>query len=100
MQFVEDPAYASATVVDLVEVAADFGESFFFVADADAVESSEHPLLVVDLVMQRGRTFRVIPSWVWAVESNLSTGSEDFDDFVALVDADGVFRGSDGIRPT
>jgi hypothetical protein len=53
----------------------------------------EHPILVVDLFDEPGRTFRVVPSEMWSVENNLSIANMGFEDFVGAVDRDGVFRG-------
>ena len=68
-------------------------DSFVFVVDATTLRDPEHPVLVVDLNEDRGRTFRVIPSSAWSVENNLSLANMDFRDFAESVDPDGVFRG-------
>jgi hypothetical protein len=67
--------------------------SFLFVVDRHALEHPDHPILVVDLRAEPGRTFRVVPSAVWAVENNLSIANLDFADFADAVGPDGVFRG-------
>jgi hypothetical protein len=53
----------------------------------------EHPILVVDLYTEPGRSFRVVPAEVWGIENNLSTANMDFAEFADEADADGVFRG-------
>ena len=54
-----------------------------------------HDLEIVDVFEDgRGRTFRVIPSAIWAVQNNLVIGNMDWEDFSDSLDADGVFRGS------
>jgi hypothetical protein len=63
------------------------------VADALAMSSAEHHLLVLDPVNPEGNPFRVIPSEAWAVENNLSLGNMDYYEFADSADADGVFRG-------
>ena len=67
--------------------------SFAFVADRVALSHPEHPVLVVDLQDQPGRTIRVIPSEAWGIENNLSIGNMDFEEFADAVDQDGIFRG-------
>lgn len=67
--------------------------TFFFVVDQVALRQPDHPILVVDLGEESGRTFRVIPSEMWNVENNLSIANMDFADFVNASDKDGIFRG-------
>jgi hypothetical protein len=67
--------------------------SFTFIADRLTVTDPERPILVVDLVHEPGRTFRVIPSQMWAVENNLSLANMDYSEFADNVDPGGVFRG-------
>jgi len=61
--------------------------------DRVALTDPEHPILVVDLMDQPGRTFRVIPSEAWGVENNLSIANMGFEEFAEAADEDGVFRG-------
>jgi hypothetical protein len=94
VDFVSDPAYAGATVEQLVACAAEGPRrSFFFIVDRLTMSDAEHPVLVVDLYDAPGRTFRVIPSEAWGVENNLSLANMDFDEFADAADADSVFRG-------
>ena len=67
--------------------------SFAFMADRLTVTDPERPVLVVDLAHQPGRTFRVIPSQMWAVENNLTLANMEYSEFADNVDPDGVFRG-------
>jgi hypothetical protein len=64
-----------------------------FVADAAAMSSSEHHLLVLDPFNPEGKTFRVTPSSAWGVENNLSLANMDYNEFADSADPDGVFRG-------
>ncbi len=66
--------------------------SIVYLVDNQTLTQADHPVLVVDLAGDI-RTFRVIPSEAWAVENNLRIANIDFDDFVAVLDDDGVFRG-------
>ncbi len=64
-----------------------------FIVDRIALTHPEHPILVVDLYTEPGRTFRVIPAEMWAVENNLSIVNMDFFEFADYVDQDGIYRG-------
>ena len=67
--------------------------AFVFLVDAEAVADPEHPVLVVDLVEEPGRSFRVVPSEAWGVENNLRLANMDFEEFAESADSDSVFRG-------
>ena len=67
--------------------------SFVFIVDRKTFTHPDHPILVVDLIDEPGRTFRVIPSKMWSVENNLSLANLDFADFVESVDDEGIYRG-------
>jgi hypothetical protein len=88
-----DRAYEGATVEDMLSVGSVSYRSFLLLADRMALTAPEQPVLVVDLVDEPGRTFRVIPPQAWSVENNLSLGNMDFEEFSDAVDEDGVFRG-------
>ena len=91
---ISDPAYRELTIDQLVDLAPKGSEHLFvFLADPIALSDPEHPILVVDLNDQPGRTFRVIPRAMWNVENNLSLSNLDYDDFASNLDADGIFRG-------
>lgn len=95
VSFVEDRSFEGATVNDLVSAAGAGGQyrSFMFVVDAATIGQADHPILVIDLADQPGRSFRVIPSEMWGVENNLTLANMDFGDFAESTDAAGVFRG-------
>ena len=97
LTFVEDPELVNKSVAELMAIV-DGGDyqSFFFVADEEAIHGPEHTVLVVALDDQRGRTFRVIPAHMWSVENNLSLANMDFEEFAESVDSEGVFRGFSG----
>ncbi len=67
--------------------------AFMFVVDSMTMSHPDHPVLAVDLVDERGRTFRVLPSQMPGVEINLSLANMDSAEFANAVDADGIFRG-------
>lgn len=66
---------------------------FVFIVDTETITDPGHPLLVVDLVEQPGKTFRVIPAEAWGPENNLRLAKMDFSNFAEALDPDGVFRG-------
>jgi hypothetical protein len=67
--------------------------TFIFIVDRIALTPPDHPILVVDLHTEPGRTFRVIPSEMGGVENNLSLANMDFEEFAESVDEEGIFRG-------
>ncbi len=64
-----------------------------FIADQTTISQPDHPVLVVDLMLEPGRTFRTIPFQVFTIDSNLSIANMDWEDFAVQLDGDGVFRG-------
>ena len=89
-----NPEYDGATPEQvLAAVPRRWNHTFLFIVDRVALEHREHPILVMDLWAERGRTFRVIPSELWSVENNLSIANMDFAEFAQAVDPDGIFRG-------
>ena len=93
---ISDPAFEAVTPTEVAElVRPDSRHTFLFLVDHDTLADPEHPVLVVDLYSDPGRTFRVVPSEIWGVENNLSLANMDFEEFADAVDRDGVFRGFD-----
>ena len=64
-----------------------------FLVDTEAMAHHEHAVLVVDLLADPVRSFRVVPSEAWSVENNLRLANMDFAEFAESVDTNGVFRG-------
>ncbi len=94
VDFVSDPEYDGLTIEQLLSLLPqDSYYTFMFIADQTALSHPEHPILVVDLDMEPGRTFRVVPSEMWAVENNLSIANMDFAEFADAAAPDGIFRG-------
>jgi hypothetical protein len=78
----------------LASVGDDYGYSFVIIADRLTMIDAEHPLLVLDLGHEPGRSFRVIPGAVQSVENNLSIANMDFFEFADAAEQDGgVYRG-------
>lgn len=91
---VSDPDFKDLRVEDLPErIRHGSYFSYIFMVDKVTISNPEHPVLVVDLYAEVGRTFRVIPAEMWAVENNLSIANMDFAEFANAVDEAGVFRG-------
>jgi tetratricopeptide (TPR) repeat protein len=92
VDFISDPEYDGLTADQLPSLV-DSSVTFAFIIDRMALTHPEHPVLVIDLHGKHGRTFRVIPSALWAVENNLSIANMDFEEFADAVDENGIFRG-------
>lgn len=93
VEFCDNPAFRDLTLEELLtKVPGGYNHTFFFVVDKCAIQSTEHPILVIDLYDRRGRTFRAIPSQIQGIENNLSIANMDFYEFADNVDDDGVFR--------
>jgi hypothetical protein len=93
VECISDAAFTGLTPEHAVSLSTESYRTFVFLVDYKTISNPEHPVLVVDLNREPGRTFRVIPSEMWGVENNLSLSNMDFDEFANAVDNDGVFRG-------
>ena len=93
LSFVSDPVFADLSVERVVALPTVAYRSFLFLVDHVTITNPEMPLVVVDLRVEPGRWFRVVPAKMWSVENNLTLANLDFRDFVNHVDPDGVFRG-------
>jgi hypothetical protein len=94
LQFVDDRRYENLTADGLLALTDGSDQAFVFLVDRETLSRPDHPVLVVDLFEDgRGRTFRVTPQAIWAVQNNLVIGNMDWEDFSDSLDADGVFRG-------
>jgi hypothetical protein len=97
LDFVSDQQFDGLTADQLPShLSEDSTLTFAFIIDHLALSHPDHPILVIDLHDQKGRTFRVIPSEIGIVENNLSIANMDFDEFATAVDKEGVFRGFPG----
>ena len=94
LHIINDHDYANASceqILSLLQPNSD--HSFLFIADKICIQHPDHPLLVVDLYSERGKTFRAIPSQVFNIQSNLSLANMDWEEFADNVDDDLIFRG-------
>ena len=98
MEIVDDSAYSGATLEQLMAALPDdYPHSFMVVADSQALSAPDQPVLVVDLVEQRGRYFRAVASHIAEIDNNLSIANMGFEEFAGLVDEGGVYRGLPGL---
>ena len=94
VDLVSDPDFDGVTAREAVALNPEgFPRTFMFIVDRTALSDPHHPILVLDLYHDPGRTFRVVPSQMWSVENNLSIANMDFFEFADSVDEGGVFRG-------
>jgi len=90
----EDAAFRNCSPENLLAgVPGDYTHSFLIVADSTAMTHPDFPLLIIDLVADRGRSFRAVPSAIQSIENNLSIGNMVFSEFANAVDGHGIFRG-------
>jgi hypothetical protein len=94
MEVVDDRANSGATVEQLMAALPEgYPHSFMVVADSISISQPDHPLLVVDLLEERGRQFRTVAAEVASIDNNLSIANMGFEEFAEAVDEGGVFRG-------
>ena len=67
--------------------------TYLFLADAATMTDDGQPLLAVDLCVEAGRTFRVLPRWYAGVSDNLTIANMGFAEFADATDDSGTFRG-------
>jgi hypothetical protein len=97
VDFLSDRDYDGLTAEQVTRLPReDPDQTFLFVVDQTTLSHPDHPILVIDLIEDPGRTFRVTPVEMAAVENNLSIANMDFAEFVDHVDPDGIFRGFPG----
>ncbi|MGW4241305.1 DUF6924 domain-containing protein [Nocardia sp. NPDC004722] len=102
--FVDDRTFAGVPVSEILQHMPDgSGHSLLLIVDETTIQSSEHPVLVVDLGSPAapdldwpgrpaGRSFRALPHTIQEIENNLSISNMDWEDFAEAVDDDGVLR--------
>jgi hypothetical protein len=109
VHFVDDPAWADATVDEvLAAVAWNEYVGVIFIADHATMTADHHALLAVttltpdDLGEEHyqwetkfGREYRTVPSEVQGIKANENVANMDFNEFsgAAYEEPDGVFRG-------
>ena len=93
VDFIDDGQYADISKEQVMELYRENGQSYAMIADRLTVSDKDHPLLIVDLLTNRGAEFRAEPGQIQSVQNNLSLANLDFSDFVESIDESGVFRG-------
>jgi hypothetical protein len=94
LHIVDDPEYKDLNAQQLLQLLPRRSSYILLiVADRVTISDPDHSVLVVDVGVEPGRTFRSVPSQVFGIESNLSIANMDWEDFAGSVDGDGVFRG-------
>jgi hypothetical protein len=94
LEFADDRRYEGMTVDQLLaRVPEGSHHPVFFVVDHQTLTDPDHPVLAVDLDSEPGRTFRVIPSWMWDVQNNLAISNTDWESYPDAAGEDGVYRG-------
>jgi hypothetical protein len=93
-EVLDDRAYHDLTTEQVLAlIPEDHRHRLLAVADKATMDSSEMPLLVIDLLEEPRGEIRVIASEFWSIENNLSLANMDFYEFARAVDEDGIFRG-------
>ena len=94
IEILDDCENSGATVEKLMDaLVGGYEHSFMVVADGVSISQPDHPLLVVDLVVDRGRQFRAAAAHVAEIDNNLSIANMGFEEFAGLLDASGIYRG-------
>ena len=94
LTFASDTSLSGRSAEEIIAASSLHYEHFFlFVMDSTTFHHPEHPILCLGLKTNEGKSLRVIPSEMCAIENNLSTANMDFEDFVETADPDGVYRG-------
>ncbi len=95
VRFVDDRRYDGLTIDGLLELVPPDSQPYFvFLVDSETVTNPEHPILVVDLLEERGRSFRALPRAMWDVQPNLYIANAGFEEYIDQLE-DGVYRGFD-----
>jgi len=92
VDFINDTDYDGLKVEHLPSVIPEH-TTFVFIIDRTSLKEPDHPILAMDLFNEPGGTFRVIPSQMGVVSSNLCCANMGFEEFADSADESGVFRG-------
>ncbi|HWC78684.1 MAG TPA: hypothetical protein VG756_01855 [Pseudonocardiaceae bacterium] len=90
--FVDEPEYTGLTAAQLIALVPDGPHPVLLVADEVTFAGEDHPVLVVDLRDQPGRTFRAETAAVNSVIEVLSSADQSFTDYLDHLDDTGVYR--------
>ena len=88
LAFLDDRSYEGVGPAEVLALAhARYPHNFIVLADALSMSHPDHPVLVIDLGEEPGRSFRAVPSALQSVENNLSLANLDFVDFAEAAEA-------------
>lgn len=98
-QFVDDRQFEGVTMEQVVddhghgadEMGFD-GPTYLYLADGMTMTHPEHPLLAVNLYLDAGESFRLVPAAMPIVDVNLSIANLSFSDYMDSA-GDGIHRG-------
>jgi hypothetical protein len=92
--FIDDRRFESLALEQLPSFETEQDKhDFVFIADSLSMHDKENTILCVDLAEDYGKSFRVIPSMLWAVANNLFITNMEFNEFAKAVDVNGIFKG-------
>ena len=100
LEYVDDRQFDGVTMEQLVqehghgEDESSFdGPTYLYLADGTTMTHPDHPILAVNLYLDAGENFRLVPSVVGIVDVNLSIANLSFPDYAGVVDDEGIHRG-------
>lgn len=94
VEFISDKKYNALTPEQVQKILpTNYNEAIVFIVDNKTMTQSDNPVVCIDLEVEKGRMFRIIPSEMWGVENNVRIANMDFYEFADQVDEDGIFRG-------
>ena len=96
VEFINDPAFGDLEALDVLGsiVGQAEGTDILFIADREAMNSLDYPILVVSILPVEGEQyFRCAAQSICEVQTNLDLSNLDWADFAGATDQGGVFRG-------
>jgi hypothetical protein len=94
ISIIEDKTFENIDFLNSIDFRSEnCNQAILVIADEITFKQAEITFLVINLLDTQKKSFRVIPSQLWAVENNLSIANMDFEDFYNLDDSEVVFRG-------
>ena len=98
VRVVDDAGFDGYTTDQILSVAVDSHvETIVFIVDQTTIDDADHPVLVLApkdrFRVQRGQTFRALPTTVQSIENNLNLSNMDWPDFADRLNERGYFAG-------
>src|ERR1700730_6812291 len=86
VEFLDDTEFRNLSKEELLaRVPGDYNHTFLLVVDSIAISQPEFPILVIDVRIERGRSFRATPEQIQGIQNNLSIANMDFYEFADAV---------------